>query len=211
MPKFVRGWIPSVKTRRNIEYKGTFERDLIFWLDYQPDIESFERKEFSYHFNNNNQSSNSSEKKQGRGITCFLIHYKSRKYGLAVLDKYLSDSHLHFREDLLHLIQKYCLEKDYEFRIVSREMIDYGYNIQNLGFLRRYAYVEVSQAYVREIKENMNGSRVRISDLAERISTGTRQENISAIYSMIMHGYLTVDTANSPVDLFSWVTWIGEE
>ncbi len=203
------GYFPSLKMRRMVQFESTLERDLIYLLDFDPQIVEFEEQPLKIAYQHEGK---------GRGYTPdFQVLFASGQIALLECKphRFVSKEE-HQRK--FSAAQAWCDARGWLFQIVTDEQLQTGYRVQNVKLLTQHARHEVGI----EIKGSIfaclaNAKRsLTISDAMQAVNPAEPTAVIMPILHMAYHHelYLPLNKAplnpQSPINLYSPSNGKGE-
>lgn len=182
------GKFPSFKAGRNIWWESLLERDYIYLLEFDPDVEKYEEQPIRVRY--------SLEGKVRCYTPDFLVERKGGRRVIVEVKSKEKVSSEAFR--LFFLTVSPVIHKlGYEFVVVTDKMIRVQPLLENVKILWGYSRVPLfsrHQVLCRKFLRENNGAS--IADLARSLSE--KSVTLPVIYSLIYRGVLSVDL-NLPI------------
>lgn len=178
------GKFPSIKMGKMIAFESLLERDLIYLLDYEEDVEWFEEQpltiEYLYEAKLLHYTPDFHLIEKGRDI---LIECKPEKFVARRENRRKAD-----------VARRWCLQHDWEYRIVTELHIRSGFRLQNVKILTRYARADVSLAMRESIYTHINHcpGQTSIDDIVKNVSRGNAAITAASILHMTFYHELWV-------------------
>lgn len=123
------GKFPSLKMGRMIAFESLIERDFIYLLDYEKEVDCFEEQplkiEYVYDGKQLHYTPDFHIIEKGRNI---LVECKAEKFVKNEENQRKADA-----------ASKWCVARDWEYRIITEQQIRNGFRLQNIKLLTRYA------------------------------------------------------------------------
>ncbi|MBP8060090.1 MAG: TnsA endonuclease N-terminal domain-containing protein [Chloroflexi bacterium] len=128
------GYFPSLKMHRMVQFESTLERDLIYLLDFEPQVAEFEEQPLKITYPHDGKTLTYTPDFQmvsTRGRTV-LLECKPRCFVSS------DENQRKFRA-----AQTWCVERGWHFQVVTEEQLRTGYRVQNVKLLTQHARYEV--------------------------------------------------------------------
>lgn len=129
------GYFPSLKMRRMVQFESTLERDLIYLLDFDPQVAEFEEQPLKIAYQH--------EGKRLPYTPDFQAVSTSGRIALLECKPHCFVS----REDnqrKFSAAQARCAERGWLFQVITDKQLRTGYKVQNVKLLTQHARHEVS-------------------------------------------------------------------
>lgn len=181
------GKIPSVKMERMIAFESLIERDFIYLLDYEQEVQWFEEQPLSIEYQH-----------EGK-ILHYTPDFHLLENGRNVLVECKPEKFISTSENRLKaaIARRWCQDRSWEFRIVTDQQIRAGFRLQNIKLLTRYSRQKVSPEIVRRIHLLMEKCKeVTIGKIVQAASLYSETIVISTILYMVFHHKLCISLVN---------------
>ena len=173
------GRFPSIKMGRMIAFESLIERDLVYLLDYDADVEWFEEQPLTITYQYEDK----------------LRHYTpdfrliERGQNILVECKPAIFVETDENQRKFTVAEEWCREQQWTFRIVTDRDVRSGFLLENIKLLTRYARQAVDSVTYRRIQTLLHSSQrpMRIADLAKMLSPNEPDVAISAILHLAFH------------------------
>jgi hypothetical protein len=129
------GYFPSLKMRRMVQFESTLERDLIYLLDYDPQVAEFEEQPLKIAYQH--------EGKERAYTPDFRVVFTSGRIGLLECKPHCFVSKEE-NQRKFSAAQAWCIDHGWCFQVVTDEQLRTGYRLQNVKLLTQHARHEVS-------------------------------------------------------------------
>lgn len=183
-----RGYFPSKKCGKMINYESLLERDYIHILEFDFEVEHFVSQPLYIPYVYKGVAHKYYP--DFKVVTCdnrvIIVEVKPKKY-------------LNKEENLVkyEVGRMFCKENDWEYLVVSEDQIRIGDLQYNLRKLRRCDYQNVetiiNNTIIQKVREK--GS-MKIDDLSNELNKFNKQEIFAHIYYLIYHHQLFTDLVN---------------
>ena len=181
------GKFPSVKMEKMIGFESLLERDYIYLLDYDSEVESFEEQPLKIDYQY--------EGKSLHYTPDFHLVEKGRNVLVECKPDIFVNTEENQRKALVAL--DWCTEHNWEFRFVTDKQIRPGFRLQNVKILARYARQNVSPMMQSDIRAIVHQGKATINEVAKAISPDNKLLAIASILYMVFHHqiWIPIDTA----------------
>jgi len=185
------GHFPSMKMKRMVAFESLIERDYLYLLDYEPEIEWFEEQpltiEYGYDGKVLGYTPDFHIVEAGRDA---LVECKP----LAFLDR--DDNQRKFG-----VARTWCRNRGWAFRVVTDEDIRAGFRLENVKLLTRYARHVVEPGTKGRIYALLHHVQAAMSvdDLARKVASTGFSSAAAAILSMAFHHQLLIPLDDAPI------------
>lgn len=173
------GFFPSVKMKRMVAFESLIERDYLYFLDYEADVEWFEEQpltiEYPYEGRILHYTPDFHTVEAGRDI---LVECKP----LAFVDR--DENQRKFEAARI-----WCIDQGWTFRVVTDDELRAGSRLENVKLLTRYARHTVAPQAKGQIYALLHAAQAAISidDIAKRINGTDCATTMAAILCMAFH------------------------
>jgi hypothetical protein len=177
------GKFPSLKMKRSIYWESLIERDLIFLLEYDPEVTSYEEQPNPVTYMlAGKQRHLTPDFFVERGGPIQLIEVKPE----AKMEKYTEI----FRE-----VSWECRQAGRgEFVVATEKMIRVEPKLGNIKFLYRYARTPILLRHQRLLHDFFHAKdKVSIRELAEYFILKGIENEVQMVYALVYHGFLEID------------------
>lgn len=176
------GKFASDKTSTVIPYESHLERDYIYFLEIDPDVVSYTGQPFklNYHLNG----------KLLRYTPDFFVERRTKKQVVEVKpsDKAQSEKYL----AVFNKVAPICRGHDWEFLVVTNEMIRVEPRLSNIKILYKYSRVEYSLQHLIICKNHLL-AREPITILQAEESLRSQGISRQIIFRLVYSGFLQTD------------------
>jgi hypothetical protein len=185
------GKFPSIKMKRMLAFESLIERDYLYLLDYDPDVEWFEEQPLTITYQHDGKT----------------LHYTPDFHlvekGRHLLVECKPDKFVNTDENRRKFAaaREWCMQRDWEFRIVTDLQVRAGFRLQNVKFLTRYARQGVDPDIRGRIYALLHDSLIRptVAHVAGAIPPYTPDTITASILHMAFHHEIIVPLDDSPV------------
>ena len=185
------GRFPSTKMGRMIAFESLLERDFVYLLDYDADVEWFEEQPLSIEYEHETK----------------LLHYTPDFHlfgrGQHVLVECKPERFVETEENLrkFAVAQEWCKKQGWEFRVVTDQQVRNGFRLQNVKLLAQYARQKVDivirsqiHTFLRETQEDMS-----IHNLAQAILPGNPSAVTASIFCLAYQHAISLSLDDAPI------------
>lgn len=185
------GRFPSTKMGRMIAFESLLERDFIYLLDYDPDVEWFEEQPLSIEYLHEAK----------------LLHYTPDfhvlELGQQVLVECKPERFVETEENRrkFAVAREWCEERGWEFRIVTDQQVRSGFRLQNVKLLAQFARQKVDMVTRSQIHACLQEVQtdVSIHDLAHASLPGNSPVVIASIFCLAYHHAINLSLDDGPL------------
>lgn len=196
------GYFPSLKMHRMVQFESTLERDLIYLLDFDPQVVEFEEQPLKIAYQH-----------EGKGVSYIPDFQVVSTSGQIVLLECKPHCFVSKEENQrkFSAAQAWCTAQGWLFQVVTDEQLRTGYRVQNIKLLTQHARHKVGV----EIKGSIfaclvNAKRpLTINDVMLAVNPTKPTTVIMPILHMAYHHELYLPLINtslnpqSPISLYS--------
>lgn len=185
------GSFPSIKMGRMVAFESLLERDYLYLLDYDPDVERFEEQPLTIEYCHDGK----------------MLHYtpdfRLVERGCDVLVECKLDKFSNTDENRRKFAaaRDWCTQHSWEFRVVTDRQIRAGFCLQNVKLLTRYARQTVAPAIQGRIYALLHDSQTQltINDIARTVSPHASGIVTASILHMAFHHKVFIPLDNVPI------------
>jgi hypothetical protein len=185
------GKFPSIKMRRMIAFESLLERDFIYLLDYEADVEWFEEQPLTIEYQH-----------EGR-IRRYTPDFHLLERGAHVLIECKPECFADKDENRRKFAAagEWCLEHHWMFRIVTDREVRVGFRLHNVKLLTRYARQMVDPVIRRCICTLLRGAQrpVRMNDIASALVSSASITVIGSILHLVFHHEICASIEDAPL------------
>jgi len=185
------GHFPSLKMKRMVAFESLIERDYLYLLDYETDIEWFEEQPLTIEYGHDGKVLRYTPDfhlvEVGRDV---LVECKP----LAFLDR--DDNQRKFRA-----ARTWCTNRGWAFRVVTDQDIRAGFRLENVKLLTRYARHVVEPGTKGRIYALLCCAQAAMSvdDLVRRVAPADFSAAAAAILCMVFDHQLFIPLDDAPI------------
>jgi hypothetical protein len=152
------GRFPSIKMGRMIAFESLLERDFIYLLDYDPEVEWFEEQPMKIEYEH--------ETKQLYYTPDFHLFERGKHVLVECKPERFVETEENRRK--FAMAGEWCRVSDWEFRLITDQQVRSGYRLQNVKLLAQYARQKISDEFRRRVHILLEGVSVTVAfgDLA---------------------------------------------
>jgi hypothetical protein len=178
------GKFPSIKMRRMIAFESLLERDFIYLLDYDTDVEWFEEQPLTIEY-----------QYQGKTLHYtpdFRLLESERHVLVECKPECFIDTDDNRRK--FAVARGWCGEHGWEFRIVTDRQVRTGFRLQNVKMLTRYARQVVNpivRGRIYALLRNVQ-SPMTIQDVASALAPDDPTAVVGSILHLAFHHELCI-------------------
>jgi hypothetical protein len=195
------GRFPSLKLGRMVDFESLIERDFIYLLDFEQEVESFTEQPLTIEYEH-----------QGK-----IRHYTPDFYLVKAGQPLLVECKPEKRVDLpdnqrkFAAAQIWCAARGWEFQVVTDDQLRRGYRLANIKLLTQFAHYTIPPAVKSRIRTFLStaSSMVTIADLIVNVNLQQPHSVKIPIYHMAFHHELTLRLDEAPISLNSAVSLVG--
>ena len=185
------GRFPSTKMGRMIAFESLLERDFIYLLDYDPDVEWFEEQPLRIEYLHETQQ----------------LHYTPDFHlierGQHVLAECKPERFVETEENRrkFAVARDWCEERGWEFRIITDQRVRSSLQLQNIKLLTQYARQKVDIAIRSQIHAFLQTTQAPVSvhDLACAIHPADTSIVVASIFCLAYHHEITLLLDEAPI------------
>ncbi len=185
------GKFPSIKMRRMIAFESLLERDFIYLLDYDANVEWFEEQPLTIEYQHEDK------------IRHYTPDFHLLERGERVLVEIKPECFTDTDENRHKFAAAYewCLEQRWMFRVVTEREVRAEFRLQNVKLLTRYARQQVDPIVRRRIYTLLRVTQhsVRIKDIASVLAPGAPTTVIGSILHLAFRHEICVPIEDAPL------------
>jgi hypothetical protein len=198
------GYYPSIKMGCMVSFESTIERDLIYILDFIPNVDSFIEQPFVITYLDGDKERTYTPDFEVLLTTGTRFVFECKPQSL--INK--PENQIKFKA-----ARTWCSQQSCEYQVITDEILRKGYRLRNIKFLSQFARhcIPVSlQNVIIHIVKSASGSGISTLEIAETVaastlSTSIKNQAIAAVFQMAYYHELTTDINAAPIDLDSVV------
>lgn len=180
------GGFPSRKLEKTMRYESTLERDLLYFLEFDLAVLSYEPQPFTIHM--------TLEDGKTRSYTPdFLIKYKN----ISVLIEVKPANHLdkESTKQQIEIGTRWSAENNHLFRVITDEQIRNGPRLNNLKLLFRYSRIDIPFNILMGLDElfPVPGAQIPFGIVASHLMPTDQAHCKPYLWSLIFSHYLFVN------------------
>lgn len=185
------GRFPSFKLGRMVDFESLIERDLIFVLDFEPDIETFCEQPLTIEYQDDGKVRHYTPDfhvvKKGQNI---LIECKPEKFVQSAKNQ------RKFRAG-----QAWCETRGWTYQLVTDQSLNSGYRLQNIKHLTQFARYVISPAMRQCICAFLlaTSSPVTIAEVMVMVAPQAPASVQIPLYHMAFHHELILPLDQAPL------------
>lgn len=185
------GRFPSVRMKRMVAFESLIERDYLYLLDYEQNVEWFEEQPLTVEYQHDGKALHYTPDfhvvEMGRDV---LIECKP----LTFVDK--DENQRKFRA-----ARAWCASHGWTFRVVTDQAVRAGFRLENVKLLTRYARHIVEPGTKGRIYALLRSSQAAISldDLVSRITHTDFSAATAAVLCMAFHHEVFIPLDDEPI------------
>lgn len=185
------GRFPSTKMGRMIAFESLLERDFIYLLDYDPDVEWFEEQPLSIEYM----------------LETKLLHYTPDFHvlecGWHVLVECKPEQFAETEENRrkFAVAQEWCEKRGWEFRVITDQQVRSGFRLQNVKLLAQYARQKVGIGIRSQIHAFLQEAQtdVSIRKLAHAVLPDNPSAVTASIFCLAYHHVMNLSIDDAPI------------
>jgi len=196
------GYFPSTKMGCMVAFESTIERDLIYVLEFEPDVKSFAEQPFAITYIH-----------EGKERTYTPDFQADLANGCSIILECKPQPLVNKPENQLKFMagKTWCAQNFANYQVVTDDMLRAGLGLPNIKFLYQFARhsipANVKNAVIHEVKVSRTG--ISVLEIAEAVtcSEGSNKNLIiTAIFQMVFFHELYIDLFASPINVNSLIT-----
>jgi hypothetical protein len=185
------GHFPSIKMKRMVAFESLIERDYLYLLDYEPEVERFEEQPLTVEYQHDGK----------------VLHYTPDFHLVeAGQDVLVECKPLAFVEKdenqrKFSAARAWCADRGWTFRIVTDQDLRAGFRLENVKLLTRYARHIVEPGTKGRIYALLHSAQMTMAldDLARRITCTDASAATAAILCMAFHHEISIPLDVAPI------------
>jgi hypothetical protein len=185
------GKFPSIKMRRMIAFESLLERDFIYLLDYDEDVEWFEEQPLTIEYQH--------EGKRRHYTPDFHLLERGKHVLIECKPECFTD-----KDENRHKFSaanEWCRENSWIFRVVTDREIRTGFRLHNVKLMVRYARQPVDPVVRRRIYTLLRDAQcsIMMNDIARALEFDVPSSAIGSILHMAFHHEIYVPMDDAPL------------
>ncbi len=186
------GYFPSLKMHRMVQFESTLERDLIYLLDFAPQVAEFEEQPLKIEY-----------EYEGKILTYtpdFQVVFTNGQRFLLEC-KPVCFVGLEENQRKFKAAQAWCTKKGWIFQIITDEQLRQGYRLENIKLLTQHARHEVKAEAKGHIFTFLTHATqpLTISDVMLGINLANPAAVIMPVLHMAYHHELHLPLKDAPI------------
>lgn len=185
------GRFPSTKMGRMIAFESLLERDFIYLLDYDPDVEWFEEQPLSIEYVHETK------------LLRYTPDFHLLECGQHVLVECKPERFVETEENRrkFAVAREWGERQGWEFRVITDQQVRSGFRLQNVKLLAQYARQKVNRAIRSQIHAFLQEAQtvVSVNDLAHAISSTDSPAVITSIFYLAYHHEINLSLDDAPI------------
>lgn len=185
------GRFPSLKLGRMVDFESMIERDYLYLLDFEPDVEWFEEQPLTIGY-----------RLDGQDLRYTPDFHVARGGNLLVECKPAALVAAPENQPKFRAARAWCAERSWTFLVVTDKEIRAGWRLKNVRFLTRYARHRVPSEVRSRILNGLRQAAVPLSldSLIERAAPADDSAGvIAAILSLAYHHEVVMPLDDDPI------------
>jgi hypothetical protein len=185
------GSFPSTKMGRMIAFESLLERDFIYLLDYDPDVEWFEEQPLRIEYEHD-------AKVRHYTPDFHLIEHEQHMLVECKPERFVGTEE-NCRK--FAVARGWCEEQGWKFRIVTEQQVRGSFRLQNVKLLTRYARQKVDVRIRSQIHAFLQATPMPVSihNLAKVISQADSSIVAANIFSLAYHHEIIFSLDEAPI------------
>lgn len=180
--------------RRPVWWESQLERDYIYLLEFDPDVESYREQPFRIQY--------TAESIGHHHVPDFLVIRQTKKQVVDVKPE--DQARAEGNSLLFRIMDEICHDHGYEFCVVTEYTIRVQPRLSNVKLLYRYARTPIgfdAQTEIIDFIRRRGGAKI----LEIRQFLGRKQVSVAVLFSLLFRGALKLEL-NRPIDneAFVW-------
>lgn len=194
------GHFPSLKLERMVEFESLIERDFIYILDFDPEVEWFSEQPLTIEYEHENKAC--------RYTPDFWLSRLGQPVLVECKPKKLVDLPQNQRK--FAAARVWCAVREWDFRVVTDEQLRRDYRLANIKLLTQFAryYIPADiKNRIRTFLRSISGS-ITMADLMSKVNAQQPQLVRIPIYHMAFHHELAFNLNDAPISSNSLVSLV---
>jgi hypothetical protein len=185
------GRFPSFKLGRMVDFESLIERDLIFVLDFEPDVETFCEQPLTIEYQDEGKVRHYTPDfyviKKGQHL---LIECKPEKFVQSAKNQRKFSAG-----------QAWCATRGWAYQLVTDQSLYSGYRLQNIKHLTQFARYAISPAMKQRIRAflSVTSFPVTIAEVMFKIAPHAPSSVQIPLYHMAFHHELILPLDGAPL------------
>ena len=186
------GHFPSIKMRRMVAFESLIERDYLYLLDYESNVEWFEEQPLTIEYQHDGK----------------VLHYTpdfhvvdTERGNVLIECKPLVFTDKDENQRKFGAARAWCVDRGWAFQVVTDRDIRAGFRLENVKLLTRYARHVVEPGTKVQIHTLLRSIRAArsVDDLVRRITHTDFSAATAAILCMAFHHELFIPLDDAPI------------
>jgi hypothetical protein len=185
------GHFPSIKMKRMVAFESLIERDYLYLLDYEQDIEWFEEQPVAIEYERDG--------KKLHYTPDFHIIQAGRDVLVECKPCVFVDKDENKRK--FEIARAWCISRGWRFRVVTDRHIRDGFRLENVKLLTRYARHAVGPRTQGRIHTLLRSTQMAMSldDVVRKIACGNFSAATAAVLCMAFHHQVFIPLDDAPI------------
>jgi hypothetical protein len=194
------GRFPSLKMERMVAFESLIERDFIYLLDFEQDVEWFAEQPVTISY-------------QYQGKTRkYTPDFHVIRNGQDTLVECKPEKRVHSTENQRKFAaaQLWCSTRGWTFQVVTDTQLRSGYRLQNVKLLTQFARYDISPGAKTRIRAFLSvaSSPVTVADVMAHAAPNKPRSATIPVLHMAFHHELVVPLDNAPISADSSVALV---
>jgi len=203
------GKFPSIKLARMVCFESTIERDLLYLLDFEPDVVFFAEQPLTIEYVSNGKTLRYTPDfhivRTGNTCTCAA---RERKCGCRNTLVECKPSRLTGTDDnrrKFAAAQGWCAERGWDFTVVTDTQLRAGYRLRNIKALTGYAWHTVPPHLKGQVYATLKASPVplTVGEVAQCLMPDHPAAALGGIWHMAFHHEVVMPLEVAPLSMRS--------
>jgi hypothetical protein len=187
------GYFPSLKMRRMVQFESTLERDLIYLLDFDPQVAEFEEQPLKIVYQHEGKRLSYTPDFQAVSTNGRIVLLECKPHYFVSREE---------NQRKFSAAQAWCAERGWLFQVVTDKQLQTGYRVQNVKLLTQHARHEVEVQVKGSIFAFLVSARrpLTIGDVMLTVNPAEPTAIIIPILHMAYHHELYLPLNNAPLN-----------
>jgi hypothetical protein len=185
------GHFPSLKLGRMVSYESLIERDLIYLLEFAPDVQWFTEQPLTIPYQHQGKD---------RGYT---PDFHVVRGALNTLVECKPQGRVALAENQRKFVaaQAWCANQGWTFQVITDAQLRRGYRLPNVKLLHQFARYEISREMKQRIQEALASAEepTTVADLTRRVAPAQPEAAIIPLLHMAFHHELVLQLDDAPI------------
>lgn len=185
------GRFPSLKLGRMVDFESLLERDYLYLLDFERDVEWFEEQPLTVEYRQDGQDRRYTPDFHVVRGGDFLVECKPHAL--------VADEENQFK---FRAARAWCAERGWTFQVVTDQEIRAGWRLKNVRFLTRYARHRIPPDIRGRVRACLHaaGAPVLLDNLVERVAAPDNAAAvIAAVLGLAFHHEVVIPLDDAPI------------